>query len=90
MTGCGHSPDTAAYRRLALLISRHIKADTADVQFLVELLGKCSEALRTPEKIAALQSLILDMGRAIRSLDDNHEHLEFWTQDGGYVLDARF
>lgn len=37
-----------------------------------------------------LRDLALDMGRAIRRLDEDHEHLEFWTQDDGYVLDGRF
>lgn len=39
---------------------------------------------------ARLRSLILDMGRVIRYLDEDNEHLEFWTQDGDYVLDGRF
>lgn len=42
------------------------------------------------DEAAMLRSLILDMGRAIRALDEDNEHLEFWTQDGDYVLDARF
>jgi len=29
--------------------------------------------------------LIRDMGRIIRALDDNHEWLEFWTNDGDYL-----
>lgn len=37
-----------------------------------------------------LRSLVLEMGHVIRSLDGNHEHLEFWTQDGEYILDGRF
>ena len=47
-----------------------------------------------PELLAALKDahrLILDMGRIIRGLDDNHEWLEFWTQDGSYLCcDCRF
>src|SRR5262249_36133076 len=47
-----------------------------------------------PELLAALKDahrLILDMGRIIRGLDDNHEWLEFWTQDGSYLCcDSRF
>jgi hypothetical protein len=39
---------------------------------------------------ADLRSLVLEMGHVIRSLDENHEHLEFWTQDGEYILDGRF
>lgn len=46
------------------------------------------------EMLAALKqahSLILDMGKIIRGLDDNHEWLEFWTQDGDYLCsDSRF
>jgi hypothetical protein len=31
------------------------------------------------------------MGRIIRSLDDNHEWLEFWVQDGDSLsCDSRF
>lgn len=64
-----------------------------DVRYLVDVLAKCREVLSEPtpaDEIASLRSLVLDMGRAIRRLDENHEHLEFWTQDGGYVLDGRF
>ena len=47
-----------------------------------------------PELLAALKDaprLILDMGRIIRGLDDDHEWLEFWTQDGSYLCcDSRF
>jgi hypothetical protein len=47
-----------------------------------------------PELLATLRGahrLILDMGRIIRDLDDNHEWLEFWTQDGSYLCcDRRF
>jgi hypothetical protein len=47
-----------------------------------------------PELLRALRNahrLILDMGRIIRGLDDNHEWLEFWTQDGSYLCcDSRF
>lgn len=39
---------------------------------------------------AALRELVLEMGHVIRSLDENHEHLEFWTQDGEYILYGRF
>jgi hypothetical protein len=41
-----------------------------------------------PDLLAALrgaQRLILDMGKIIRGLDDNHEWLEFWTNDGDYI-----
>lgn len=38
----------------------------------------------------ALRSLVLEMGTVIRSLDENGEHSEFWTQDGGYIIDGRF
>ena len=41
-------------------------------------------------KIRELRSLILDMGRAVRSLDDNNDYLELWTQDGDYILDGRW
>lgn len=64
-----------------------------DAEYLVNLLGKCREALEAPtpdEEIAALRSLVLEMGTAIRHLDEDHEHLAFWTQDGGYVIDGRF
>lgn len=64
-----------------------------DVAYLVNLLGACREALETPtppDEIAALRSLVLEMGTAIRHLDEDHEHLEFWTQDGDYVLDRRY
>lgn len=37
-----------------------------------------------------LVALILEMGHVIRSLDEDNEHLEFWTQDGEYILDGRF
>lgn len=37
-----------------------------------------------------LRALVLEMGRAIRRLDSDDEYLEFWTQDGEYVLDGRF
>lgn len=40
--------------------------------------------------ITRLRSLVLEMGLVIRTLDEDHEHLEFWTQDGDYVLDGRF
>jgi len=47
-----------------------------------------------PETLKALREarrLILDMGRIIRGLDDNHEWLVFWTQDGDYLCcDSRF
>lgn len=45
------------------------------------------EALRENER---LRSLVKDMGHVIRTIDDDSEHLEFWTQDGGYVLDSRW
>jgi hypothetical protein len=38
----------------------------------------------------AWRSLVLEMGRVIRSLDAEHAHLELWTQDGDYILDGRF
>lgn len=38
----------------------------------------------------ALRALVLEMGRVIRALDEDHEHLELWTQDGDYVLDSRW
>lgn len=60
-----------------------------DVQYLVGLLGKCHEALQ-PSEVERLRSLVLDMGTVIRQLDEDHEHLEFWSQDGGYVLDGRW
>ena len=48
----------------------------------------------TPKMLQALRGtrrLILDMGRIIRSLDDNHEWLEFWVQDGvSLSCDSRF
>lgn len=47
-----------------------------------------------PQLLMALrnaQRLILDMGRIIRSLDDQHEWPEFWTQDGYcFCSDSRF
>jgi len=64
-----------------------------DIQYLVDLLGKSQEALQPPthdDELTSLRSLILDMGRVIRSLDEDHQHLEFWAQDGDYVLDGRF
>lgn len=42
------------------------------------------------DEMEGLRALAIDMGRAIRRLDDDNEHLEFWTQDGDYVLDGRF
>lgn len=60
-----------------------------DMQILVEALGKCRYALE-PSEVERLRSLILEMGRAIRALDEDHEHLEFWTQDGDYILDGRW
>lgn len=39
---------------------------------------------------AKLRSLVLEMGRVIRRLDEDNEHLELWTQDGDYILDGRF
>ena len=41
-------------------------------------------------ELERLRSLALDMGRVIRALDENHEHLELWTQDGEYLLDGRW
>jgi hypothetical protein len=40
--------------------------------------------------IERLRTLVLDMGRLIRSLDESGEHSEFWTQDGDYIIDGRF
>ena len=40
-------------------------------------------------EIELLPSLALDMGRVIRQLDESGEHSEFWTQDGGYIIDSR-
>lgn len=37
-----------------------------------------------------LRELVLEMGCIIRRLDEEHEYLEFWTHDGGYILDSRF
>lgn len=47
-------------------------------------------ALDDRQKINQLRALVLEMGRAIRRLDSNNEHLEFWTQDGDYLLDGRW
>ena len=40
--------------------------------------------------IDKLKSLALDMGVVIRRNDASGEHSEFWTQDGGYIVDSRF
>jgi muconolactone delta-isomerase len=61
----------------------------SDVQFLVDLLGKCHDALQ-PSEVERLRSLALDMGRVIRLLDESGEHAELWTQDGDYIIDGRF
>ena len=45
------------------------------------------EALAEAER---LRALVLEMGPAIRRIDVDHEYLEFWTQEGEYVLDGRF
>ena len=50
---------------------------------------------RTDEVLAAralndLTRLALDMGAVIRAMDESGEHSEFWTQDGGYIIDSRF
>lgn len=37
-----------------------------------------------------LRSLVLDMGRLIRRLDETGEHSEWWTQDGDYIIDGRW
>ena len=42
------------------------------------------------EEREKLKSLCLEMGNVIRSLDEKHEHLELWTQDGDYIIDGRF
>lgn len=47
----------------------------------------------TEELINALSQarlLILEMGYTIRYLDEENENLEFWSQDGGYLIDDRF
>lgn len=50
-----------------------------------------AELRSQPEaRTSDFRSLVLEMGHVIRSLDENHEHLEFWTQDGEYILDGRF
>lgn len=44
------------------------------------------------EEVAAsgLLSLVLEMGAAIRKLDENNEYLEFWKQDDRYIIDGRY
>lgn len=50
-------------------------------------LDEYREMRATNERLVALT---LDMGRAIRHLDSDHEYLELWTLDGDYLLDGRF
>jgi len=33
-----------------------------------------------------LADAILNMGHIIRTLDEDNEYLDYWTQDGEYVL----
>ena len=49
-----------------------------------------TKARALADENARLRSLVIEMGRVIRVLDEDNEHLEFWTQDGDYVLDGRF
>jgi hypothetical protein len=59
------------------------------IDFEPERLRKAATELLSALKDA--RRLILDMGRIIRGLDDNHDWLEFWTQDGSYLCcDSRF
>lgn len=42
------------------------------------------------ERKEVLAKLILKMGHIIRRLDDSNEYLEYWTQDGEYMIDDIF
>lgn len=61
-----------------------------NLDYAAEARQICRDAQADREEIRRLRALILDMGRVIRRLDDEHEHLEWWTQDGDYVLDSRW
>ncbi len=52
--------------------------------------GHAEELADLEGQIAQLRALALDMGRAIRAMDDDNQHLELWTQDGDYILDGRW
>jgi len=42
------------------------------------------------DTLATMYNLILDLGRAVRHLDEGCKYEELWTQDGDYQLNDSF
>src|ERR1700722_15505381 len=62
--------------------------DEGRVASYEQQLGNRQLIAAAPAMLKALRGahrLILDMGKIIRGLDDNHEWLEFWTNDSDYL-----
>lgn len=64
----------------------------AATMVLAKAMTRIAERALMPPPLSRgdLISLVLEMGAVIRKLDETGEHSEFWTQDGGYVIDSRF
>lgn len=64
-----------------------------DAQYLLNEIYDCRLEKReeTVERyLERYRTLMLEMGRVIRSLDEDGKHSEFWTQDSDYIIDGRF